>query len=135
MDAAGSCAGWMMRYGVDVLLGRCATVWLAARGGCYGPAGGVQAEGVAVAVGTVWVVALGAGMLQQLWVWGSGCGVQEGCVSGAVGAQLAVAVPGGGTRSWGCEAIGPIGLAVASLPPSHSATLACLTVRPRCKAP
>lgn len=31
-------------------------------------------EGVAEAVGMEWVVALGAGMLQQLWEWGGVCG-------------------------------------------------------------
>lgn len=49
-----------------------------------------------MAVGMVWVVALGAGMLQQLWVWGGGCdswgcgmGVfrGHGCRMGCCGAQ------------------------------------------------
>lgn len=50
---------------------------------CYGVAGSVRrvlqpTEGVAEAVGMEWVVALGAGMLQQLWEWGGvhvSCGV------------------------------------------------------------
>lgn len=50
--------------------GGCVLGWM-----CYGVAGSVgrvlqPTEGVAEAVGREWVVALVAGMLQQLWEWG-----------------------------------------------------------------
>lgn len=77
--------------------------WLAVRGGCYGPERGVRAGGVAGAVGTVWVVALGAGMLEQLWVWGGswGCGMgvfQGTWVRGGLSQRPGVAWGDGGAE-------------------------------------
>lgn len=85
--------------GVDLLQGGCSMAWLAEQGGCYGPVGAVQA------VGTAWVVALGAGML--VWAcggvcggWGCGMSVFRGpWVQGGLLQCLAVA--------WGAEGAEP----------------------------
>lgn len=67
-------------------------------------------EGVAEAVGRGWVVALGAGMLQQLWEQGGVCG-SWGC---GMGVSQWLWVQGEllwrGLGKWGCGATGPVGL-------------------------